>query len=69
MDYSIVYLAPEGSSGIGMPLTFAGSVQFQGGQASRDFSVTLPDSAFLEIGGTFMATIENATLVGGGVCA
>jgi hypothetical protein len=41
-------------------------VQFQGGMSARDFSVTLPDNAFLEIEGNFMATIENATVVGGG---
>lgn len=65
VDYSIVYLPPNPSSDAA--LTFAGFVQFQGGMAIRDFSVTLPNNAFLEIGGNFMATIENATLVDGGM--
>lgn len=68
VDYSIVYLPPPNPSGGGAvtTLTFAGFVQFQSGMDTRDFSVTLPDNAFLEIGGSFMATIENATLISGG---
>ena len=66
VDYSIVYLPPSGT-GASTALTFAGFVQFQGGMSTRDFSVTLPDNAFLEIGGNFMATIDNATLVSGGI--
>lgn len=62
VDYSVVYVPPQGGS----TLTFTGSVQLQGGQTTQDFSITLPDSAFLETGGNFMATIGNATLVGGG---
>lgn len=66
VDYSVVYLPPPTST----PSTVSaltGFVQFQGGMSARDFSVTLPNNAFLEIGGNFMATIENATLVGGGM--
>lgn len=68
VDYSITYLPPTNPSetAAGAMLTFAGFVQFQGGMSARDFSVTLPDNAFLEVGGSFMATIENATLVSGG---
>lgn len=64
VEYSIVYLPPQsGTSTLG----FTGSIEFQGGQTSRDFSITLPDTAFLETDGNFMATIENATLTGGGM--
>ena len=66
VDYSVVYVPPEGEQSQGTTLTFTGSVQLQGGQTSRDFSLTLPDSTFLETGGNFMAVIDNATLVGGG---
>lgn len=65
VDYSIVYLPPPGSAAA-TTLTFSGFVQFQSGMDTRDFSVTLPDNAFLETGGSFMATIENATLISGG---
>lgn len=70
VDYSIVYLPPATSNPDTVTaLTFAGFVQFQGGMTTRDFSVTLPNNAFLEAGGNFMATIENATLVGGSMLA
>lgn len=62
VDYNIVYLPPQAAA----TLMFSGFVQFQGGVTTRDFSVTIPDNAFLETGGNFMATIENATLIGGG---
>lgn len=63
VDYNIVYVPPQSST---TQLAFTGSVEFQGGQTLRDLSLTIPDTAFLEINGNFMATIENATLVGGG---
>lgn len=63
VEYSIVYLPPQSDTAT---LSFAGSIEFQGGQTVRDLSITLPNTAFLEVGGNFMATIENATLVGGG---
>lgn len=70
VDYSIIYLPPQitdpSQVDPGMALTFNGSVQFQGGQTLRDFSLTVPDNAFLEVGGNFMATLVNASLIGGG---
>lgn len=63
VEYNIVYLPPQSAS---PTLMFMGSIEFQGGQTSRDLSITLSDNAFLETGGNFMATLENATLVGGG---
>ena len=70
VDYNIIYL-PLGTTdpsqvNLATALTFTGSVQLQGGQTLRDFSLTVPNSAFLETGGNFMATIDNATLIGGG---
>lgn len=67
VDYSILYVPPQATENSNTVLAFSGSVQFQGGQTTRDFSITLPDTAFLETGGNFMATIDNATLVGGGM--
>lgn len=69
MDYTITYLPPQISDPTELDaataLIFSGFVQFQGGQTIRDFSITLPDTAFLEIGGNFMATLDNTTLIGG----
>ena len=32
----------------------------------REFSITIADSAFLETGGVFRATLTNISLIGGG---
>ena len=64
VEYTVVYQPPQASAA--PTITFADTVLFQGGQSSRDFSITLPDSTFLETGGNFMATLANATIVGGG---
>ncbi len=67
VDYSIVYLPSSASDPTqAAALTFTGSVRLQGGETTQDFSLTIPDSAFLEVGGNFMATLANATIVGGG---
>ena len=67
VDYYIIYQPPpESDTSQMVPLAFTGSVRFQGGETTRDFSVTLPDSAFLEVGGNFMAMLANASIVGGG---
>lgn len=71
VDYTVAYLPPgvtdPESVDAAMALTITGSVQFQGGQTRRDFSETLANSAFLETGGNFLVTLENATITGGGV--
>lgn len=67
VDYNIVYVPPSTSTQADTAdLVFTGSVRLQGGESTRDFSVTIPDTSFLEVGGNFMATLANATLVGGG---
>lgn len=68
VDYSIAYSPPPTSDPNQVPaLAFSGSVRFQGGETTRDFSVTIPDTAFLEVDGNFVATLGNATIVGGGM--
>lgn len=70
MEYSIVYLPPSTSDLTQTTaLAFTGSVRLQGGETTQDFSVTIPDSTFLEVGGNFMAALDNATIVGGGKIA
>ena len=67
VDYNIVYVPPSTSDPTQTTaLAFTGSVRFQGGETTRDFSVTISGSTFLEVGGTFMAILANATIVGGG---
>ena len=66
VDYTIMYLPPGASEGA--VAVEMGSERLQGGQSSRDFSVTIPESMFLEPEGTFSAIITNTSLVGGGEC-
>lgn len=70
VDYTIVYLPagvtdPTQVDASTAPV-LSGSVQLQGGQTLRDFSVTIDDTTFLETGGQFMATLVNVTIIGGG---
>ena len=70
VDYSILYLPAGVMDPIQVDrstaLILSGSIQLQGGQTVKDFSVTIDDTVFLETGGEFMATLDNVTIVGGG---
>ena len=67
IDYTITYVPVGSSNSDPNAVALAmGSVQLQGGQSTRDFSVTIPNDMFLEPGAAFRATITNSTLVGGG---
>ena len=66
VDYTIMYLPPGAAQDA--IVVEMGAERLQGGQSSRDFSVTIPESMFLEPEGTFSAVITNTSLVGGGEC-
>ncbi len=69
IDYAITYLPVGASDSDPNAVALAmGSVQLQGGQSTRDFSVTIPNDMFLEPGAVFRANITNTVLVGGGKC-
>lgn len=71
VDYSITYLPPavldpSQLSDSSTALTLSGFIEFRGGDVMRSISLTLSDTAFLETGGRFFATLTNASLTGGG---
>lgn len=72
IDYGVVYL-PVGVTdpiqGDSSVVTMAtGAVQLQGGQVSREFSVTISEDAFLESRANFFIYLNSTTLTGGGRC-
>ena len=70
IDYGIVYLpvgVTDPTQGDLSVVTMAtGSVQLQGGQVSREFSVTISEDAFLEPRANFHVYLNSTTLIGGG---
>ncbi len=67
VDYTVWYMLASSSSTSPAPsLVTIGLVQLQSGQSLTSFSVTLPNTLFLETGGSLLAVIDNTTLVAGG---
>ena len=72
IDYGVVYLpvgVTDPAQGDPSVVTMAtGAVQLQGGQVSREFSVTISEDAFLESRANFLVYLNSTTLTGGGRC-